>query len=80
MFFLLVLWIKIVNLWVYVKYEPKSSQLKEPKTQATSVCVHFIYLIHKFHNLSWITEINKLFHDILIYWDAPVCQNLIFDL
>ncbi len=41
-----------------------------PKT--TSVCVHWIYLIHKFHNLSWITEINELFHDILISWDAPV--------
>ncbi len=24
------------------------------------------------HNLSWITEINELFHNILIYWDAPV--------
>ncbi len=24
------------------------------------------------HNLSWITEINEIFHDILIYWDAPV--------
>ncbi len=23
-------------------------------------------------NLSWITEINELFHDILIYWDALV--------
>ncbi len=34
--------------------------------------VHLIYLIHEFHNLSWITEINELFHDILIYWDAPV--------
>ncbi len=30
------------------------------------------YLIHEFPNLSWITEINELFHDILIYWDAPV--------
>ncbi len=29
-------------------------------------------LIHEFHNLSWITEINELFHAILIYWDAPV--------
>ncbi len=29
-------------------------------------------LIHEFHNLSSITEINVLFHDILIYWDAPV--------
>ncbi len=28
--------------------------------------------MHKFHNLSWITEINELFHDIIIYWDAPV--------
>ncbi len=37
------------------------------------VCVHLIYLIQKFHNLSWITEINELFQDILIYWDAPVC-------
>ncbi len=27
---------------------------------------------YEFHNLSWITEINELFHDILIYWDAPV--------
>ncbi len=24
------------------------------------------YLIHKFLNLSWITEINELFHDIII--------------
>ncbi len=34
--------------------------------------MHLIYLIHEFHNLSLITEINELFHDILIYWDAPV--------
>ncbi len=34
--------------------------------------VHWIYLIQEFHNLSWITEINELFHDILIDWDAPV--------
>ncbi len=34
--------------------------------------MHWIYLIHEFHNLSWITEINELFHDIPIYWDAPV--------
>ncbi len=32
--------------------------------------------IHKFHNLSWITEINELFHDFLIYWDAPVHKSL----
>ncbi len=31
-----------------------------------------MYLIHEFHNLSWIDEINELFHDILIYWEAPV--------
>ncbi len=49
--------------------------------KTTSDCVHWIYLIHEFHNLSWITEINELFHDILIYWDAPVnicdplCEN-----
>ncbi len=34
--------------------------------------MHWIYLIHEFHNLSWITEINELFQNILIYWDAPV--------
>ncbi len=34
--------------------------------------MHWIYLIHEFHNLSWINEINELFHVILIYWDAPV--------
>ncbi len=34
--------------------------------------MHLIYLIHEFHNLSWIIEINEIFHDILIYWDAPV--------
>ncbi len=32
--------------------------------------MHWKYLIHEFHNLSWITEINELFHDIIIYWDA----------
>ncbi len=40
----------------------------------TSVFVHWLYLIHEFHNLSWIAEINELFHDIQIYWDAPVCM------
>ncbi len=39
--------------------------------------MHWIYLIHEFHNLSWITEINELFHDILIYWDAPVYNFLV---
>ncbi len=29
-------------------------------------------LKHEFHNLSCITKINEIFHDILIYWDAPV--------
>ncbi len=57
---------------VFVKCEPKSSQSKEPKTLTTSVCVHWIYFTHVFHNLSWITEINELFREILIYWDAPV--------
>ncbi len=39
--------------------------------------MHWIYLIHEFHNLSWITEINELFHDILIYWDAPVYSGYV---
>ncbi len=30
---------------------------------------------HEFHNLSWITEINELFHNILIYWAAPVYNS-----
>ncbi len=36
--------------------------------------MHLIYLIHEFQKFStsWITEINELFQDILIYWDAPV--------
>ncbi len=37
--------------------------------------MHWIYLIQEFHNLSWITEINELFHDIIIYWDAPVLSG-----
>ncbi len=32
--------------------------------------MHWIYLIHEFHNLSWITEINDF--STTIYWDAPV--------
>ncbi len=34
--------------------------------------MHWIYLIYEFHNLSWIAEINELFHDIQIYCDAAV--------
>ncbi len=45
----------------------------------TLVCVHYIYLINKFHNLSWITEISELFHDFLIYWDAPVYSSPCFN-
>ncbi len=37
--------------------------------------MHWIYLIHEFHNLSWITEINDFYNDILIYWDAPVWEQ-----
>ncbi len=37
--------------------------------------MHWISLIHEFHNLIWITEINELFHNILIYWDAPVLKH-----
>ncbi len=39
--------------------------------------MHWIYLIHEFYNLSWITEINENFLDILIYWDAPVYMHYI---
>ncbi len=60
-----------MNWWVFVKCEPKSVTINT-KDLTTSVCVYWIYLIHEFHNLSWITEINELFHDILIYLDAPV--------
>ncbi len=42
--------------------------------------MHWIYLIHELHNLSWITEINKLFHDILIYWDALVYVSVYWDI
>ncbi len=36
----------------------------------------FLVKRNEFHNLSRITEINELFHDILIYWDAPVYSYL----
>ncbi len=62
-------WLKTI-IWVYILV---CVFLFLPRVcTVTSVCVHWIYLIHEFHNLSWITEINELFHDILIYWDAPV--------
>ncbi len=35
--------------------------------------MHWIYLIHEFHNLSWITEINELFHNILIEMHLYIC-------
>ncbi len=38
-----------------------------------SLCAfNWFNTVHEFHNLSWITEINELFHYILIYRDAPV--------
>ncbi len=42
-----------------------------------SLCA--LNLIHEFHNLTLIPEINELFHNIIIYWDAPVhekCWNI----
>ncbi len=68
-FFLLVLWsIPICwdsELWVFVKCEPKSSQLKEQRLNYFSLCALNL-LNTRVHNFSWITEINELFHDILI--------------
>ncbi len=32
-----------------------------------------MYTLYKFHFLNGISEINKLFDDILIIWPAPVC-------
>ncbi len=37
--------------------------------------MHWIYLIHEFHNLSWITEINELFHDIIVWDHLYVCMH-----
>ncbi len=34
--------------------------------------MHWIYLIHRFYNLSWITDINYTFPRHSNYWDAPV--------
>ncbi len=64
------------TLWTVSFLWAKIITIKKPKTSITSVCVHWIYLIHEFHSLSWITEINELFHDILIYCDAPVLCNV----
>ncbi len=60
-----------MNWWVFVKYEPKSSQSRTKDLNYFSLCV--LDLIHEFHNWNLINEINELSHDILIYWDAPVC-------
>ncbi len=35
-----------------------------------------IKIIKDLNYFSLITEINELFYDILIYWDAPVFNNL----
>ncbi len=53
----------------------KITKKKKKRLTTTSVCVHLIYLIHEFHNLSWITKINEFFADIVIYWDAPVSHS-----
>ena len=36
------------------------------------ICVEWMYTLYKFPFLNGITEINKLFDDILIIWPAPV--------
>ncbi len=60
------------NWWVFVKCEPKIITIKRTKDlNYFSLCALNLFNI-QFHNLSWITEINELFHDVLIYWDAPV--------
>ncbi len=35
-----------------------------------------MYTLYKFHFLNGISEINKLFDDILIIWPAPVYEIL----
>ena len=37
-----------------------------------------MYTLYNFHFLNGITEINKLFDDILIIWPAPVRQDLLY--
>ncbi len=39
-----------------------------------------MYTLYKFHFLNGISEINKLFDDILIIWPAPVYPGLNDDL
>ncbi len=53
-------------------YSWHQRRLTWAKEKKNWIQLHLIYLIHKFHSLSWITEINELFHDILNYWDVPV--------
>ncbi len=62
-----------VKMWAKIITIKKNQRLK----LLQSLCIEL--LIHEFRNLSWITEKNELFHDILIYWDAPVwlrCRDL----
>ncbi len=40
--------------------------------QSNLGCVEWMYTLYKFHFLNGISEINKLFDDILIIWSAPV--------
>ncbi len=59
-------------IWGFHLVFTKSSKLKEINTWNISVCVKWMYTLYKFHFLNGITEINKLFDDILIIWPAPV--------
>ncbi len=47
-----------MNWWVFVKYEPKSSQLKEPKTSTISVCVYRYIRAVKVNVNNALTQIN----------------------
>ena len=47
------------------------------KAWKISLMVEFIYIIYKFHILNWIIEINYIFHNIQMYWNAPVELKLI---
>ncbi len=61
--------------WLWCLFAWLASKLTRPEPHLWGIVKS--NLIHKLHNLSWITEINELFHDILIYWDAPVYIHLL---
>ncbi len=68
----------VVNLWVFVKWKPKSSQLKELKTYILTIINICVYSYTQIYIYKYIFK-NNIYHFFLLYSWYPINRLMVME-